>query len=71
MLPGIVATNMSGIEEPGLLTPSPSDYVRSVLKKVGVLKRCSGYWPHDVQVGNRLLICKLIFSVSWWVKVGG
>ena len=58
MLPGIVATNMSGIEEPSFLTPSASDYVRSVLKKVGVLKRCSGYWPHDVQVGKRSLICE-------------
>ena len=49
-----VATNMTGIKRAKLFTPFPSDYVRSVLKKVGVVKRCFGYWPHELQVGRRL-----------------
>ena len=59
-----VATNMTGIKKAKLFSPFPSDYVRSVLKKVGVVKRCFGYWPHELQVGRRL-------GVGVRVMVGG
>lgn len=45
---------MSGIKKADLFSPFPSTYVKSVLKKVGVDKRCFGYWPHELQVGRWL-----------------
>jgi hypothetical protein len=44
-----VATKMSGMKTT-LFCPTPDDYVPSVLKKVGVAKRCFGYWAHELQV---------------------
>ena len=50
----MVLTNMSGVflERASLSAPLPCDYVRSVLKKVGLAKSCFGYWPHELQVGG-------------------
>ncbi|XP_028414382.1 inactive hydroxysteroid dehydrogenase-like protein 1 isoform X2 [Dendronephthya gigantea] len=48
VLPFYVATNMTGMK-PGLFSPAPDDYVRAVLKKVGISSRCFGYWPHELQ----------------------
>ena len=51
-MPFFVATKMSGMK-PKLFCPAPDDYVRSVLKKVGVTLKCHGYWPHELQVNDR------------------
>ena len=45
---------MTGIRKARLFAPFPNTYVKSVLKKVGVVKRCFGYWPHELQVGKWL-----------------
>ena len=47
-------TNMSSpfVRKAKLTVPLPSDYVRCMLKKVGVAKRSFGYWPHELQVGG-------------------
>lgn len=49
-------TNMSSpfVRKAKLTVPLPSDYVRCMLKKVGVAKRSFGYWPHELQVGGGL-----------------
>ena len=55
-----VATKMTG-KKPALFSPAPDDYVRSVLKKVGVISRCFGYWPHELQASKRLHVFPLDF----------
>ena len=50
-MPFFVATKMNGMK-PALFCPTPDDYVRSVLKKVGVTFKCHGYWPHELQVND-------------------
>ncbi|XP_064602706.1 very-long-chain 3-oxoacyl-CoA reductase-like [Liolophura sinensis] len=56
VLPGFVATNMSGIKKTSLQVPSPTTFVRSALATVGVQNRTNGYWVHD-------LLGKLIYEV--------
>jgi hypothetical protein len=55
-MPFFVATKMSGMK-PALFCPTPDDYVRSVLKKVGVTFKCHGYWPHELQVNDGQNTC--------------
>ena len=55
-----VATKMTG-RQPALISPAPDDYVRSVLKKVGVTSRCFGYWPHELLASKRFHVFPLEF----------
>uniref|UniRef100_UPI0037552293 hypothetical protein n=1 Tax=Salmonella sp. s54412 TaxID=3160128 RepID=UPI0037552293 len=59
-----VATKMSGVKKMSLFVPSPDNYVRAVLKKVGVSEKCFGYWPHELQG-----FC-ISFMPEWFLKKG-
>ncbi|CAB3989842.1 Estradiol 17-beta-dehydrogenase 12 [Paramuricea clavata] len=75
VMPLFVATKMSG-KKPALFCPTPDDYVRSVLKKVGVTLKCHGYWPHELQafVYNgllpRWLVAKLAAKATKGMREG-
>jgi 17beta-estradiol 17-dehydrogenase / very-long-chain 3-oxoacyl-CoA reductase len=56
-MPFIVATKMSGVKKSSLFSPYPDTYVKSVLARVGIAKRCFGYWPHELNV------CELNFNM--------
>ncbi len=58
-----VATNMSAMQ-PALFTPAPDDYVRSVLKKVGVTLKCFGYWPHELQASKIFHVFVFIYILT-------
>lgn len=49
VLPAYVSTKMSKIRKASLLVPTPSTYVRSALKTVGVEARTYGFWSHKLQ----------------------
>ncbi|CAG7734242.1 unnamed protein product, partial [Allacma fusca] len=46
VLPGYVATKMSRVSNPSLMTPSPTKYVQQALKTVGIESRTAVYIPH-------------------------
>lgn len=48
-LPFYVATKMSRIRKPNMMTPSPGDYVRQSLGTLGVYSRSQGCWTHALQ----------------------
>ena len=64
-------TNMSSpfVRKAKLTVPLPSDYVRCMLKKVGMAKRSFGYWPHELQVGrgreNKGVIKAVVVCLGW------
>lgn len=46
VLPGFVATNMTGMKRTSLMAPSPDAYVESALKTLGHARHTNGYLPH-------------------------
>ncbi|CAD5122074.1 DgyrCDS10526 [Dimorphilus gyrociliatus] len=46
VLPYFVQTKMTGIKRPSLFVPSPTAYVKSALRTVGVEDVTFGYWSH-------------------------
>jgi 17beta-estradiol 17-dehydrogenase / very-long-chain 3-oxoacyl-CoA reductase len=48
ILPGYVATNMSGIKQGSLNAPLPNEFVESALSKVGFTDCTTGYIPHSL-----------------------
>ncbi|KAJ1520114.1 hypothetical protein ONE63_004334 [Megalurothrips usitatus] len=50
ILPGVVATNMSKVRRATWMAPSPDQFVESALKRVGILQKTPGYYPHSLLV---------------------
>jgi len=50
VIPGYVATQMSGIRKASLSVPSPKAFVISDLRSVGWLARTGGYWFHVILI---------------------
>lgn len=50
ILPGLVATNMSKVRHASWMAPTPEQFVESALKRVGILQRTPGYYPHSLMV---------------------
>lgn len=46
VLPGFVATNMTGMKRTSFLAPSADSYVESALKTLGHARHTNGYLPH-------------------------
>ena len=51
VLPGYVVSNMSKLRRPSLIAPTPDTFVASALKRLGVVRRTTGYWSHDLMIG--------------------
>lgn len=52
VMPGYVVSNMSKIRRPTLMAPTPTAYVKSTLKTLGIEKRTAGYYMHKLQVSG-------------------
>ncbi|XP_034230902.1 very-long-chain 3-oxoacyl-CoA reductase [Thrips palmi] len=50
ILPGVVATNMSKVRRATWMSPTPDQFVESALKRVGILEKTPGYYPHSLLV---------------------
>ncbi|XP_069937667.1 very-long-chain 3-oxoacyl-CoA reductase [Cherax quadricarinatus] len=50
VMPGFVVSNMSRIRRPTLMAPTPTAYVKSTLRTVGIEKCTAGYFMHKIQV---------------------
>ncbi|XP_045614631.2 very-long-chain 3-oxoacyl-CoA reductase [Procambarus clarkii] len=50
VMPGFVVSNMSKIRRPTLMAPSPTAYVKSTLRTVGIEKCTAGYFMHKIQL---------------------
>ena len=50
VIPGFVATNLSGLKKTSLMCPSPYTYVNQAIASVGVEKRTAGYAAHKLLV---------------------
>lgn len=55
MLPGYVATNMSGIRKTSFMAPGPRKYVQDALATIGVQSKTFGTMSHALQVSD--VIC--------------
>lgn len=49
VLPGFVCTKMSKIRKSDWMSPTPTVYVRSQLRTVGLDGQTTGYWGHELQ----------------------
>ncbi|KAK8529337.1 hypothetical protein V6N13_102266 [Hibiscus sabdariffa] len=52
-VPLYVATNLASrvasIEKPSVFVPSPEDYAKAAIRRIGYEARCTPYWSHAVQ----------------------
>jgi len=51
VLPGAVATRMTGIRVPHFLAPSPIDYACTAMATIGIQDYTYGTFSHALQVG--------------------
>ncbi|XP_059168490.1 very-long-chain 3-oxoacyl-CoA reductase-like [Physella acuta] len=49
IVPFFVVSKLSKVRNPSLFVPTPSTFVRSALRTVGLQAHTSGYWPHEIQ----------------------
>ena len=59
MLPGYVATNMSGIRKTSFMAPGPAEYVRDALATIGIQSKTFGTLSHAIQVSD-VTLCNVI-----------
>ncbi|KAK9496504.1 hypothetical protein O3M35_013201 [Rhynocoris fuscipes] len=69
LIPGYVATKMSKIKRPTWMTPSPSKYVSSAIKTIGIESHTTGYLPHTLHVAAIKLMENLSPRFAEWVIV--
>ena len=55
MLPGFVATNMSGIRKTSFMAPGPRKYVQDALATIGIQSKTFGTLSHALQVSDIML----------------
>lgn len=65
VLPGFVATNMSKIKRPTWMSPSPTKYVRSTIRTIGIARHTTGYYPHAIM---KLVIDSMKFVHSGFAR---
>ena len=58
VLPGVVATNMSKVRRATWMAPTPDQFVESALKRVGILQKTPGYYPHSLLVSRETCRCR-------------
>lgn len=59
ILPGVVATNMSKVRRATWMSPTPDQFVESALKRVGILEKTPGYYPHSLLVSTRAMTTRV------------
>lgn len=64
VLPGFVCTRMSKIRKAYWMAPTPTDYVKSQLKTVGLDGQTTGYWGHELQYYITQCVFPLIYGRS-------
>lgn len=50
LLPGYLATKLSGDPDPSFMVKLPRDYVQAALRSAGRARRCTGCGAHEMQV---------------------
>lgn len=66
ILPGYVATKMSKIRKPTLFSPSPTTFVDSALKTIGIESKTVGYWPHNIMPGFLVSLYGMSSKLTSW-----
>ncbi|KAL1130245.1 hypothetical protein AAG570_013183, partial [Ranatra chinensis] len=69
LVPGYVATKLSKIREPTWMAPSPTNYVSSALKTVGIHKHTTGYYPHTLLLNSINLMKSISPNIVEWMVV--
>ena len=50
VLPGLVATKMSKVDDSSFLTPDPKQYVEASFRTLGIETRSAAFWYHRIMV---------------------
>lgn len=66
ILPGYVATNMSKIRSSTWMAPTPQKYVEEAARRIGVLEKTTGYFPHSILVGVVHTLDSISPNLSRW-----
>ncbi|XP_038714536.1 very-long-chain 3-oxoacyl-CoA reductase-like protein At1g24470 [Tripterygium wilfordii] len=64
-----MASNVAFIEGPSLFVPSPEEYARAAMSRVGYEPRCIPYWAHAVQSFLAQLVPEPILD-GWRLSIG-
>jgi 17beta-estradiol 17-dehydrogenase / very-long-chain 3-oxoacyl-CoA reductase len=66
VLPGYVVSKLSGLRKASFFAPTPEEFVKSALSRLGIHSRTMGYWTHDLRVViTDLLPVALVENVSY------